>query len=43
MEIVLNSMDASLEWKIVVGRRRFTRVHRTVRGNEKDRTERRTS
>ena len=27
-------MDLSLEWKIVVGRRRFTSRHRTVGGEE---------
>ena len=31
-------MDTSLEWKIVVGQRRFTSGHRTV-GEEKDRND----
>ena len=30
-------MDTSLEWKIVVGQRRFTSGHRTVVGEEEDR------
>ena len=30
-------MDTSLEWKIVVGQRRFTSGHRTVGGEEEDR------
>ena len=30
-------MDTFLEWKIVVGRRRFTSGHRTVGGEEEDR------
>ena len=30
-------MDTFLEWKIVVGRRRFTSVHRTVGEEEEDR------
>ena len=29
-------MDTSLEWKTVVGQRRFTIGHRTVRGEEED-------
>ena len=29
-------MDSSLEWKIVVGQRRFTSGHRTVGGKEED-------
>ena len=29
-------MDASLEWEIVFGRRRFTSGHRTVGGEEED-------
>ena len=30
-------MDTSLEWKIIVGQRRFTIGHRTVGGEEEDR------
>ena len=30
-------MDTSLEWKIVVCRRRFTSGHRMIGGEEKDR------
>ena len=30
-------MDTFLEWKIVVGRRRFTTGHRTVGEEEEDR------
>jgi hypothetical protein len=30
-------MDTSLEWKIVVGRRRFTSGHRTEEGDEEKR------
>ena len=30
-------MDTSLEWKIVVGERRYTSGHRTVGGEEEDR------
>jgi hypothetical protein len=30
-------MDTSLEWKIVVGKRRFTSEYRTVGGEEEDR------
>ena len=30
-------MDTSLEWKIVVGQRRFTSGHRTVGGEVEDR------
>ena len=30
-------MDTFLEWKIVVGRRRFTSGHRTVGEKEEDR------
>ena len=33
-------MDIFLEWKIVVGQRRFTSGHRTVGGEEEDRNNR---
>ena len=36
-KIQRNGMDASLEWKIPVGRRRFTSGQLTVGGEEKDR------
>ena len=34
-----NGIDVSLEWKIVVGRRRFTSGHRMVGGEEEDRND----
>ena len=30
-------MDTSLEWKIIVGQRRFTSWHRMIAGEEEDR------
>ena len=36
----LFGMDTSLEWKIVIGQRRFSSVHRMVAGEEEDRNNR---
>ena len=36
-EGIWNGMDTSLEWKIIVDRRRFINGHRTVEGEEEDR------